>query len=246
MKNEPVTRRSFVTLSAVAGAAFVLGFRADDARGATPGAIGLVDPETGRVRDADWTPNLYLSIDAQGVVRIMSHKSEMGQGVWTALPMIVAEELDADWSKVRVERAPTNGKYQTSTGGSTSVRTSWTPLRNAGATARAMLVAAAARQWGVPASECRTEAGVVSHASGKRATYGELAAAAAQVPVPAASEVRLKSPADYRIIGKATPRLDLPAKVNGEMKFGIDTRVPGMLYASVARCPVIGGSIRSV
>ncbi|HEU4988926.1 MAG TPA: xanthine dehydrogenase family protein molybdopterin-binding subunit, partial [Gemmatimonadaceae bacterium] len=156
------------------------------------------------------------------------------------------EELDADWSKVRVARAPTNGKYNTSTGGSQSTRSSYMPLRQAGATARAMLVGAAAAQWGVPASQCTTAAGVVTHAASKRsATYGELAAKAAAQPVPA-GDVPLKDPSTFTLIGRATPRLDIPAKVNGTAQFGIDTRVPNMLYASVARCPVFGGSLASV
>jgi isoquinoline 1-oxidoreductase subunit beta len=166
--------------------------------------------------------------------------------VWTAMPMIVAEELDADWSRVRVERAPTNGKYDTGTGGSRSTRSSYMPLRRAGATARAMLVGAAAAKWGVPAAQCTTNAGVVTHAASKRsATYGELAALAAQQPVPA-GDVPLKDPSTFRIIGKSTPRLDIPEKVNGTTPYAIDVRVPNMLYASVARCPAFGGSLKRV
>lgn len=244
MTKPPISRRQFVAVSAGTGAAFVLGFRTLDALAATL-APGEHDTRAAGAA-AGWTPNLWISIEGDGTVTIQSAKSEMGQGVWTAMPMIVAEELDADWSKVRVERAPTNGKYQTSTGGSRSTRSSYLPLRQAGATARAMLVAAAAAKWGVPAAQCRTEAGIVMHAASQRsATYGELAALAAQQPVPS-GDVPLKDPRTFRIVGKSTPRLDIPSKVNGTAQFGIDVRVPNMLVASVARCPVFGGSLRSV
>ncbi len=238
MSKKPISRRQFVVVSAGTGAALVLGF-------STLGALtAKVAP--GQPSPDGWTPNLWLTVDPDGTVTIVSAKSEMGQGVWTAMPMIVAEELDADWGKVRVARAPTNGKYRTSTGGSTSTRTSYVPLRQAGATARAMLVAAAAARWGVPASQCSTRAGVVIHASSNRsATYGELASLAAKQPVPA-GDVPLKDPADFRIIGKSTSRLDIPDKVDGTTPFGIDVQVKNMLIASVARCPVIGGSLKSV
>ncbi len=240
MSKKTISRRQFVAASAGTGAAFMLGFSTLDALAArmAPGDFGPA-PE-------GWTPNLWLSIDAGGTITIQSAKSEMGQGVWTAMPMIVAEELDADWSKVRVERAPTNGKYSTGTGGSQSTRSSYMPLRKAGATARAMLVAAAAARWGVPAGECSTMASVVTHGPSRRtATYGELAALAARQPVPA-GDVPLKDPATFRLLGRNTPRLDIPEKVNGTAPFGIDVRVPNMLYASVARCPAFGGSLRSV
>ena len=238
MKNRTISRRQFVAVSAGTGAALVLGFSTLDALTAkvAPGEPG----------PGGWTPNLWLSVDPDGTVTLQSAKSEMGQGVWTAMPMIVAEELDADWSKVRVERAPTNGKYNTGTGGSTSTRTSYMPLRKAGATARAMLVAAAAARWGVPASECTTNASVVTHGPSKRsATYGDLASLAAGQPLPT-GDVPLKDPADFRIIGKSTPRLDIPAKVDGTIQFGIDVGVKNMLVAAVARCPVFGGSLKSV
>jgi isoquinoline 1-oxidoreductase beta subunit len=144
MSKKTISRRQFVTASAGTGAALMLGFSTLEAFAArvapwdTPMAGG-------------WTPNLWVTVDPDGTVTIQSARSEMGQGVWTAMPMIVAEEMDADWSKVRVERAPTNGKYNTSTGGSQSTRSSYMPLRKAGATARAMLVGAAAAKWGVPA-----------------------------------------------------------------------------------------------
>lgn len=240
MSRKTISRRQFVAASAGTGAAFMLGFSTLDAFAAT------LSPTAPPSAPAGWTPNLWLSIDTDGTVTVQSAKSEMGQGVWTALPMIVAEELDADWSRVRVERAPTNGKYSTGTGGSQSTRSSYMPLRKAGATARAMLVAAAAAKWGVPASQCSTMNGVVTHGASRRtATYGELASLAAQQPVPA-GDVPLKDPAAFRLLGKNTARLDIPDKVNGKTSFGIDVRVPNMLYAAVARCPTFGGSLRSV
>jgi CO/xanthine dehydrogenase Mo-binding subunit len=159
--------------------------------------------------------------------------------------MILAEELDADWSDVKVEQALADKKYgDMGTGGSASVRTSWVALRTAGATARAMLVSAAAKRWGVPEPSCRTENSCVIHVStGRKLVYGELAAEAAILPVPA--KVALKDPKDFRIVGKRIPRVDTPSKVNGSAKYGIDIRVPGMLYAAVAQCPVFGGSVKS-
>lgn len=238
MTKKTISRRQFMAASAGTGAALVLGFSTLDAF-----AAQLMP---GHAAPSGWTPNLWLSIDPDGTITIQSAKSEMGQGVWTAVPMIVAEELDADWSRVRVERAVTNGKYNTSTGGSQSVRSSYTPLRKAGATARAMLVAAAAATWGVPASECSTMASVVTHGPSKRtATYGELASLAATQPLPT-GDVPLKDPATFCLLGKNTARLDIPDKVRGKTQFGIDMRVPNMLYASAARCPTFGGSIKSV
>jgi CO/xanthine dehydrogenase Mo-binding subunit len=168
----------------------------------------------------------------------------MGQGVRTSLPMIVAEELDADWTRVRIEPALADArKYGNQlTGGSTSVRTSWEPLRHAGAQARSMLMAAAAQSWGVAADSCRTENGCVIHdASRRRARYGSLSEAAAKLPLP--EKPPLKNPKDFRIIGQSLPRLDIPTKVDGSARFGIDVRVPGMLFAVVARCPVFGGKM---
>jgi isoquinoline 1-oxidoreductase beta subunit len=186
-----------------------------------------------------------LRIDPDGTVTVMVAKSEMGQGVITALPMILAEELEADWTKVRFERADADERYgDMGTGGSTSVRTSWEPLRMAGAAAREMLLTAAAGIWAVDRSACRAEQGAVVHiADGKRLTYGELAPAASGLEVPA--DIPLKEPKDFHLIGSRTPRLDTPEKVDGTAMFGLDVRVPGMLYAVVARCPVFGGKVKS-
>jgi isoquinoline 1-oxidoreductase beta subunit len=164
--------------------------------------------------------------------------------------MLVAEELDADWSKIKVQQASADPAFNNpifgmqATGGSTSVRGHWEPMRKAGAAARAMLVAAAADRWKADPADCRTENGAVVHKSGKKLSYGQLAAAAAKQPVPA--EVKLKNAKDFRLLGKAALRLDTPAKVNGTAKFGMDVRLPGMLTAVMARPPVPGGKVVSV
>ena len=176
----------------------------------------------------------------------MIDKSEMGQGVMTSLSMLAAEELECDWNKLRTEFAPAAKVYYNpamrlqGTAGSSSIRSSWLPMLKAGAGAREMLIAAAAQKWGVNKSECRAEKSVVIHVPTKRSfTYGSLAEDAAKLPVP--SDIPLKNAKDFRIVGKPIKRLDTPDKVNGSAEFGIDVRLPGMLYATVVRCPVIGG-----
>jgi CO/xanthine dehydrogenase Mo-binding subunit len=229
-------RREFFKVTSLAGAGFLLSFHL---------------PWSGKLeafaqsRQTAFAPNAWLRIDGDGTVAVTVAKSEMGQGVLTALPMILAEELDADWSNIKVEQALAGKKYgDMGTGGSASIRTSWEALRTAGATARAMLVSAAAKRWGVPESACRTETSHVIHVpTGRKLTYGELAGEAAILPVPAT--VALKAPKDFRIVGKRIPRIDTPSKVNGTAQFGIDIRIPGMLYAAVAQCPVFGGNVKS-
>ncbi|HEV8382976.1 MAG TPA: xanthine dehydrogenase family protein molybdopterin-binding subunit [Gemmatimonadales bacterium] len=221
-------RRHFLQVTGAAG--LLIAFRIPGRRGVLP-----------------FAPNAWLQIDTDGTVTVTIDKSEMGEGNHTALAMIVAEELDADWSKVKVGALPDNPagwSRRMSTGGSTSVRTSWDILRKAGATARAMLVAAAARAWGAEPAACSTANGVVSHTgTSHRLTYGELAQKAASIPIP--ENPPLKDPKDFRLIGKRTHRLDTPSKVNGTAQFGIDVRVPGMLIASVERSPVFGGKVQS-
>jgi isoquinoline 1-oxidoreductase beta subunit len=229
-----VSRRSFVTVLTAAGAGLVLGVRVGNPRGGNAAS---------RAPDA-WTPNAWIRVDPTGAVTIIVAKAEMGQGVFTALPMIVAEELDADWTSVRIEQSPARAPYDCTTGGSDSVASSWTPLRQAGATARAMLIAAAAAEWNVAPDECRTEPGFVVHsATNRRASYGSLASRAAGVTMPDPTKVPLKSPDEFRIVGKPIVRRDLAAKTDGSAVFGIDVRVPGMLVASVTRCPFHGGTL---
>ena len=194
--------------------------------------------------------NAWMRIAPDDTVTILIDKSEMGQGILTALCMLAAEELECDWTKIRTEFAPAAKEYfnpafgMQGTGGSSSVRSSWDPMRKAGAAAREMLVQAAAQKWGVEKTTCRAENGVVLHSATKRKlTYGNLAEAAASLPVPA--DVPLKDPKQFHVIGKSTKRLDTADKVNGRAEFGIDVRRPGMLYAVVARCPVFGGKVAS-
>ena len=191
-----------------------------------------------------FAPNAWLRITPDNKVTVVCGSAEMGQGVLTAIPMMVAEELDADWALVSVEQAPVDAAYNNpmfgmqATGGSTTVRAHWTPVRQAGAAARQMLVAAAARQWGVDAASLRTERGQVIGPGGRKASYGSLVEAAAKEPVP--EKPALKDRKDFRIMGKPTRRLDSAAKINGSAKFGIDARVDGMLVAVMARAPIAG------
>jgi isoquinoline 1-oxidoreductase subunit beta len=192
--------------------------------------------------------NAWIHIGTDDVVTVMIDKSEMGQGVMTSLSMLAAEELECDWKKIRAEFAPAAKAYYNpafgaqGTGGSSSIRSSWGPMLKAGATAREMLVQAAAQRWNVDRSECQAENGTVVHAATKRRlTYGSLAEDAAKLPPP--KDVPLKDPKQFRMVGKRTKRLDTPDKVNGRARFGIDLRLPGMLYAVVARCPVFGGKV---
>jgi isoquinoline 1-oxidoreductase beta subunit len=230
-----VSRREFLKICPSAGAGLVLGFSLFTDEGAKP---------TSAAQTKAFAPGAFLSIDADGKITIWSPKSEMGQGVRSALPMIAAEELDADWSSVTVQQADLDAKYGDQiTGGSFSVRGTWEPLRKAGATARAMLISAAAATWNVEASTCRTESSTVIHLTGKRLKYAELVSAASRLPVP--KNVVLKDAKDFRILGKPTPRKDTPPKVDGSAVYGMDVRVPGMLYAAIAHCPVFGGEVRS-
>lgn len=233
------SRRTF--LKTGSAAALTIGF-------ALPLAGGRVDAAS-PARKA-FAPNAWLRIGADNRVTVICASAEMGQGVLTAIPMLIAEELDADWQQVRVEQAPVDKAYNNpafgmqATGGSTTVRAHWQPLREAGAAARQMLVAAAAAQWKVGADECRTEAGHVIHKSGRKLSYGSLVEAAATQPVPA--KPTLKDPKSFRLLGKPTNRLDTPGKVNGTAKFGIDAQVPGLLVAVMARAPQPGAKVVKV
>lgn len=199
---------------------------------------------------AAFAPNAFVRVAPDGSITVIIGKAEMGQGVYTSLPMILAEELDADWTRVRCEFAPVDPAYNHTafgiqmTGGSTSIWSSYDQFRKAGATARAMLVQAAADNWGVAPAACRTQNSFVIHdASGRRAAYGDLVAKAAEGKPP--SQVTLKDPKDFKIIGKAVHRLDTPAKCNGTATFAIDVERPGMLVAVLARPPVFGGKAKS-
>src|SRR6202163_407576 len=192
-------------------------------------------------------PSVYLGIDPDGTVWIVASRSEMGTTSRTTLPLVVADELDADWKRVKIEQAIGDKRYgDQNTDGSHSIRSFYDAMRDAGATARFMLIQAAAHQWGVPAAECETDLHVVVHRSTKRrAGYGELASAAAKFPVPPKEEVKLKPKSAWRYIGKGEVSYDLEALVTGKAIYGMDARLEGMVYASVERPPVLGGKVKS-
>jgi isoquinoline 1-oxidoreductase beta subunit len=236
-----LSRRSFVVSATVAGAGLMLGITLPERR------RRLLDAEDSAPAAEPFAPNAWIRLDEHGNVTLLVHKSEMGQGVWTALPMIVAEEMDADWRRVRAERAPTRPEFDTATGGSSSVRESWDGLRRAGAAARMMLIRAAAQRWNVPETECTTSTGEVLHArTRRRFAYGALASDAAKLTPPDEKSLTLRDPRTFRLVGRDTPRLDTPSKVTGTATFGIDVKVPGMLVAVVARCPTFAGKVASV
>jgi isoquinoline 1-oxidoreductase beta subunit len=219
------SRRDFLKLTVAGGSALALGFRVF-AEEAEP-----------------FAPNVWVRVEPNGLVTLTMTKVEMGQGVRTSLPMILAEELDADWERIRLVQGIPGAKLRLGTGGSFSVRGLWTPLRTAGAAAREMLVAAAAAKLAVDPASLRTEKGFVLHdATQRRLSYGELSSAAAKLPLPASP--KLKERAQYRLVGKATKRIDGKAIVSGKAEYGLDVRVPGMLYASIERPPAIGGTVK--
>ena len=236
-----LSRRTFLKSSALAGGGLVLGVYL----GALDRARATDGPASG-----SFSPNAFVRIGSDESVTVVANHSEMGQGIYTGLAMIVADELDADWSKVRVEAAPVHPAYDHTlfgmqiTGGSTSTWTEWERLRKAGASARAMLIAAAAEIWKVAPEGCRTENGRVIHvASGREHTYGGLVEKASSLKPP--QDVRLKDPKDWKLIGKPTKRLDTPDKTNGKAIFGLDVTLPGMLTAVIARPPVFGSKLKS-
>ncbi|HXE41371.1 MAG TPA: molybdopterin cofactor-binding domain-containing protein, partial [Azonexus sp.] len=193
-----------------------------------------------------WSPGVYLGIEPDGTVIIVAHRSEMGTGIRTALPMVAADELDADWKLVRIEQALGDARYgDQNTDGSKSIRDFYLPLRQAGATARLMLERAAAAKWGVPVAECRAKNHQVVHSGGRALGFGELATLAAGQPVPAKEELRFKTPAEFRYIGHGVPIVDLADICTGKAIYGIDANMPGMLHASIERSPVLGGRLKS-
>ena len=231
-------RRSFLKLAGFVGGGLVLAFNLDTRALAADG-----HDQT----DAA-TFNAFVRISPDNTVTLYSKGPEIGQGIKTAFGLIIAEELDADWKTVKVEQAPVNPKvygYQ-GAGGSTSIPRGWDQLRQAGATARAMLVATAASRWNVPASECSASESVVSHkASGRSLTYGALAKDAAAQPVPDATKLPLKTTAQYKLLGKRHTGVDNHQIVTGQPLFGIDVQMPGMLYANYTKCPAVGGKVKS-
>jgi isoquinoline 1-oxidoreductase beta subunit len=235
-----VTRRDFLKTGAAAGGGLMLGFSLP---------LGNAFCQSTTQPAASTAMNAFVRIGTDDVVTIIVNHSEMGQGVYTSMPMLVAEELEIDLSKVRVDAAPVDQAYNHTewgiqvTGGSTSVASEWERLRKVGASAREMLIAAAADMWKVEKAACRAENGAVIHTSGKKVTYGQIADKAAKMPVP--KEVALKDPSQFKVIGKPLKRLDTPEKTNGKGIFGIDVKGPDMLVALVARPPVFGGKVKS-
>lgn len=229
------SRRDFLKTTSLATGGLLMGF-------ALPGAK-VEAQAAGTV----YTPNAWVHIADNNTITLISARSEMGQGVYTSMPMLIAEELNVDIHKIKVSIAPPAAVYVNAllgaqiTGGSTSVRDGWEKLRVGGAQVREMLISAAADKWKVDRSTLRAENGMVLGPKGRKATYGSLAAAAAKLPAP--EKVAIKDPKDFRVVGKRIRRLDTPAKVNGTAEFGIDVKLPGMVYASIEQCPVIGGKV---
>ncbi|CAN5557712.1 xanthine dehydrogenase family protein molybdopterin-binding subunit [soil metagenome] len=232
-------RRSFIKLAGFAGGGLVLAFNLDT-------RVAFAEKTAGE--HELMALNSFVRIAPDNTVTIFSKGPEIGQGIKTAFGLIIAEELDADWKTVIVDQAPINPKvygYQ-GAGGSTSIPRGWDQLRQAGATARSMLVAAAAKQWNVPVSECTAASSIVSHnPSGRKLTYGALAEAACTQPVPEAAKVPLKARADYKLLGKRYTGVDNQKVVTGQPLFGIDVQMPGMLYANYVKCPAVGGKVKS-
>jgi isoquinoline 1-oxidoreductase beta subunit len=233
-----VSRRCFLKAAALGGG-LLLGLY-------TPGERG--GSQLMAAAQAPYDPHAFVRIGTDNSVTIIVNKSEMGQGVYTALPMLLAEELECDWSEVGVKSAPVAAIYNNPemgmqrTSASMSVRTEWARMREAGAAAREMLIAAAAARWKVDRASCRAEKGKVAHRNGKALTYGELAEEAAAMPVP--KKVKLKDPSKFKLIGTSIPRLDTRPKVNGTAVFGSDVSIPGMLIAQVFRPPVFGAKLK--
>jgi len=237
MNHIQTSRRSFLKTSAAASGGLLMGLH-------LPGTLGQA-MAAGTVH----TPNAWVHIADNNTITILSAHSEMGQGVHTSMPMLVAEELNVELSQIKVVDAPPGEAYVNAllgaqiTGGSTSVRGSWEKLRIAGAQVREMLITAAAAHWGVDRDLIKADKGMLIGPKGLKATYGEFAESAARMPMP--EKPPLKDPKNFRIVGKRTRRVDTPAKTNGTAEFGIDVKLPGMVYATVQQCPVIGGTVKS-
>ncbi|HVS51612.1 MAG TPA: molybdopterin cofactor-binding domain-containing protein [Opitutaceae bacterium] len=234
-----MNRRHFIKVSALAGGGLLVGTYLRF------GNATAFAAETSAAPATDFAPNAFIRIAPGGAVALIAPNSEMGQGAKTALPMIIAEELDVAWDRVTIVQGDLNPAYGRQMAvGSGSTPGNFAPLRHAGATARAMLVDAAAQTWSVPANECATENGVVVHAaSNRRATYGELATKAATLPVP--ENVALKDPKNFKLIGTRVPGVDNRKIVTGQPLFGLDQKLPGMVYATYTKCPVFGGKVVS-
>lgn len=241
-----LSRRGFLIAGAAIGGGLLIKFSLPTMFGPS---IPLADAET-----EVFSPNAFIGINRAGEVSLVMPYVEMGQGTYTAIPMLIAEELEVDIKNVKLEHAPANAELYSNpllgsqtTGGSTTIRAAWQPMREAGAVARTLLISAAAAKWQVEPASCHAESGNVIHAeSGRKLGYGELVDAAAKLPLPAADAIKLKSPADFKLIGTAAKRLDSPDKVNGAAKYGIDVQILNMKIAAIATSPVFGGRLKQV
>jgi isoquinoline 1-oxidoreductase subunit beta len=242
--NERVSRRQFLRATAIVGGGVLLTSYLEP----FSGAAALAEPLGGGRSGSDFVPNAYIRIAPDGTVTITAKNPEIGQGVKTMLPMLIAEELDVDWKDVRIEQAPLDTtKYQAQfAGGSTATPINWLPMRRVGAAARAVLVSAAARTWNVPESECESASGVVHHrATGRSVRYAELGEKATAIPAPDLDKVPLKDPKNFKIIGTRVRGVDNHGIVTGRPMYGIDVVVPGMQYAVFEKCPVFAGKVES-
>ena len=237
--SQPVNRRDFLKLSGLAGGGLALAFYIKSGPNA--------EAAEGATKSGDFSPNAFIRIAPTGAVTIVSKQPEMGQGVKTSLPMIIAEQLEVPWQGITIEQGDFDEKLygNQGAGGSQSTPRNYDTFHLLGATARTMLVTAAAQTWGVPATECRAENATVVHSSGKKLKYGELVAKASALPVPSKDEVKLKAPKDYKLLGKRIPQIDSTKIATGAPLFGMDVKLPGMLYAVYEKCPVFGGKVVS-
>src|SRR5690242_12854770 len=240
--NSIVSRRGFLQASAAMGGGLLL-------------SLSLVSPKPDAEAAADFVPNAFIRIERDGRIVLTMSYVEMGQGTYTSIPMLIAEELEIDLKDVRLEHAPPSDKLYGNpalgglqiTGNSTAIRAAWEPLRRAGAAARTMLIQAAAQRWGVDVATCRAERGeVIHHATDRRVKFGALVADAARLSPPDPAALHLKSAKDFKLIGTPAKRLDTAGKVNGSAIYGIDIRVPGMKVAALAASPAFGGRVRSL
>jgi isoquinoline 1-oxidoreductase beta subunit len=242
-----LTRRDFIKLVGAAGGGLVLAVYLDacasDAPPPATATVVLSSPTSTPQPPVEWVPNLYIKLDQSGLITISAFRSEMGQGIRTAIAMLVAEELDADWNSVRIEQAPADSKYGDQlTGGSVSISTYYSRLRLAGAAARQMLIEAASGVWDVDAAQCKTESGFVIHPDGQqRISYGDLAEAASKLELP--QEVKIKDKSQFKIVGAGKGHWDAPQILTGKAVYGMDVRLPSMMFAAIARCPIFGGTL---
>ncbi len=234
----PLTRRSFLKITTVVGGGFALGLYET-----------AFDPTAAaqRAPAKDLSPTAFIRIAPSGIVTIMAKNAEIGQGMKTMLPMLIAEELDVDWANVRVEQADLNEAANggQSSGGSFSTPQNWEPLRHVGAAGRAMLITAAATRWSCPEPEITTAHGKLMHGTDHVVSYGEIAEEASKLTPPPFASLKVKDPKDFRIIGKSQANADIKSITTGKPLFGIDVKVPGMLFAVIERCPVFGGTVKS-